>query len=157
MKITTKIFGFIVVSLLLGLAAKTLPHKQVIVTPLNVEISPQTVTSIPAIDASLLLQRYQSRPLFVSKIAHDVGAGNETDIVIVKEWSPFDYQLIGISRVSSKTTGWFKNIDTGDLVSGRQGMQLGNWTLDAMSGTEAKLSSEGKTESLKLFQGGEAR
>ena len=157
MRLTTKILGFIGVSLFFGLVAKTIPHKQISITPLDEEISPQTVTSQPAVDVSLLLQGYQSRPLFVSKSANDAGAGNETEITIVEDWSPFDYQLIGISRVGSKTTGWFKKIETGDLVSGRQGMQLGNWTLDALTGTEAKLSSKNKTESLKLFQGGEAR
>jgi len=157
MSVYTKALTFVVIAIVLGLAAMLTPYKPIKVesldtVPKSVALAPKT-----SVNTTSLLQQYQSRPLFTSKLIEDANLAENVQTSIAEDWSPLDYQLIGISRSAGKTTGWFKHVETGGLTSGRQGMQLGNWTLDYLSSTEAKLSSEGKTESLKLFQGREPR
>lgn len=157
MKTYTKVLGFITLCILLGVSAKIIPHKQVTIAPLETVKQHETVVSTPVDNIADLLRQYQSRPLFTSKLANNAGTLGGEQPNITEDWSPFDYQLIGISRTANQTTGWFRHSETGGLISSRKGMQLGNWTLDYLSGTEARLSSKDKTENLKLFQKKEPR
>jgi len=157
MNTSTKALGFITLCILIGAAAKIAPHKQITITPLETATRLDVITPTPKANVAELLQQYKSRPLFISKLKINTDIQDDTQPSIVEDWSPLDYQLIGVSRTANLTTGWFRHSETGGLVSSRQGMQLGNWTLDYLSGTEARLSSRNKTESLKLFQGEEAR
>ncbi len=159
MKTHTKALGFIIICILIGATAKIAPHKQITIASLEEVKQSETTTSTPKpkVNVNDLLQQYRSRPLFTSSLENAADIQGEVLPGIVEDWSPLDYQLIGVSRAANLTTGWFRHIETGELVSSRRGMQLGNWTLDYLSGTEARLTSKNKTESLKLFHGEEPR
>ncbi len=156
MKKYTKILGFVAVGLLIGLAARLIPHKPVNITPPKIKAL-DAQPSIPSVNTTELLQQYKIRPLFISKSAIDAEPMNTPQTNIAEDWSPLDYQLIGISRTGGKKTGWFKHVETGELILARRGMQLGGWALEYLSSTEARLSSGNETENLKLFQGQKLR
>lgn len=157
MKTYTKPLGFIILCILIGVTAKLTPHKQITIAHSGATNQTEIVAPVPKNNVPDLLQQYRSRPLFTSKLANTVDTVDSAQDSIAEDWSPLDYQLIGVSRSANFTTGWFRHIETGKLVSSRRGMELGNWTLDYLSGTEARLSSTNKTESLKLFQREEPR
>jgi len=103
-----------------------------------------------------LQKTYKDRPLFTSKSGADLsGPAVNIPQTAPSEWSPLDYQLIGVSSAGGTKTGWFKHIETGALLSARQGTNLGAWQLDNLLTSEARLSFNGENVSLKLFQGGE--
>jgi len=157
MKTYIKALGFITLGILVGVSAKVIPQQQITVTSLEAVKRPEVVAPLPSISVASLLKQYRSRPLFTSKLENNADTLGSAQPNIIENWSPLDYQLIGISRTANQTTGWFKHIETGGLISSRKGMRLGNWTLDYLSSTEARLSSNNKTESLKLFQREEPR
>ncbi len=103
-----------------------------------------------------LQKTYNGRPLFISKSGADLtGPAVNIPQAAPSEWSPLDYQLIGVSSAGGIKTGWFKHIETSALLSARQGTNLGAWRLDKLLTSEARLSFNGENVSLKLFQGGE--
>jgi hypothetical protein len=157
MKMYAITLGFITLCILLGVSARVIPQQQIAIPPREEASWPEANVPVPKINMAALLQQYRSRPLFISKLENTIDTLERTQQSIAEDWSPLDYQLIGISRTAGLTTGWFRHMDTGGLVSSRIGMQLGNWTLEYLSGTEARLSSDGKIENLKLFQREEPR
>jgi len=156
MNIYKKVIGFVGAGLIIGLTAKLTPHTPISITPPEIRI-PESSPPSALINAADLLQQYKARPLFISKSAIAAEPMDTPQTNIAETWSPLDYQLIGISGASGQKTGWFKHVDTDELISARLGMRLGSWTLEGLSSTEARLSSGNETESLKLFQGSEPR
>lgn len=149
MNFQMKVMGFIFVCLGINVCARVLPISKVTIPEIPPIVSGGISPSLATANPDVLRQKYTQRPLFASKFDDDI---SETDTPkISREWSPLDYELIGVSRSNGRRTGWFRHNESGTLVSAHQGTHLGDWRLNRLSTTEAFLENNGEKLSLKLF------
>lgn len=146
-----KALGFIGLCLIIIITAKALPSPSVSIPTLPATTVPLSPPLSHTVNTSALLEQFGQRPIFTSK-ANDALMGEELPLEQDGlQWTPLDYDLIGVSRSNGQRTGWFKHKDTNTLVSARQGMHLGDWALNQLTKSEARLENNGEKLSLKLF------
>lgn len=156
MSVQMKILGLVAVCLALVIAARALPVAKIQIGVADDFVAPNQSRSAAVPNLEVLTKAYSARPLFVSKANMDASLLEAGDVPSpVSDWSPLDYELIGVSISSGRKIGWFKHSAAGTLISARQGAYLGDWKLEKLSNTEAYLSLNDENVSLKLFQGGE--
>lgn len=156
MKVNSIVFVFLLASLVFFTAAHFLPISKIKSLTTVGDTSEIDSREPSLLDIEEVLASYTQRLLFISNDNINLSVLQEKPMEHT-QWSPLDYELIGVSKTSGNKIGWFQQKATGSLVSARQNDVLGEWTLELLSKTEARLRLNDETVSLKLFLGQQKR